>query len=231
MIHIRDVSGNGKTAHQLEMIEPKRIDKSERFWDNVSKRFGNSNRTMNSPALQTIRQNADKYFTPTDKILDIGCGPGDITFEIARKTQEVFATDISEGMIDAAKQKAVGQNINNIKFFRTDLFNKNFQTASFDVITAFNMLHYVTVKQPLYDKIYEYLKPQGFFISSTACLRERKSALRFMMAGMSTFNIGPEILFYKTSELESEIEDSGFTIIEAIDIARLPERFIIARKV
>jgi ubiquinone/menaquinone biosynthesis C-methylase UbiE len=65
------------------MIEPKQMDKTVKFWDNVSKRFGNTNRTMNSPALQTIRQNANKYFTSTDKILDIGCGPGDITLEIA----------------------------------------------------------------------------------------------------------------------------------------------------
>ena len=212
------------------MIEPKQMDKTVKFWDNVSKLFGNTNRTMNSPALQTIRQNANKYFTSTDKILDIGCGPGDITFEIARKTQEVFATDISEGMIDAAKQKAVEHNINNIQFFRTDLLDKNFQTASFDVITAFNMLQYVPAKQHLYEKIHEFLKPQGLFISSTVCLRERKSALRFMMAGLTRLKIVPEILFYKTSELESEIKESGFTIIEAKDIAKHPERFIIATK-
>ena len=45
------------------------------------------------------------------KVLDIGCGPGDITFEIARKTQEVFATDISEGMISAAKQNAIKKKV------------------------------------------------------------------------------------------------------------------------
>lgn len=212
------------------MIVTKHIDKSERFWDNVSKRFSNSNRTMRSPALTTIKQNAYKYFTPTDKILDVGCGPGDLTFEIARKTQEVYATDISEGMIEAAKNKAFKQNINNIQFFRSDLNDISFQSASFDVITAFNMLQYVTVKQDLYNKIYELLKPQGLFISSTACIRERKSALRIIMTGLTMLKIVPEILFYKTSELENEMRESGFTILEATDISKVPERFIIARK-
>jgi len=212
------------------MIEPKSLDKSGKFWNNISKLFSNSNRTMNSPALQTIKQSADKYFAPNDMILDIGCGPGDITFEIARKTQLVYATDISEGMIKAAKQEAVKLNISNIQFIKTDLIDTNFQTGSFDVITAFNMLQYIPDKQHLYDKILEFLKPQGLFISSTPCLRERKSAPRYILKGLTTLKIVPDILFYKVSELENEMKDSGFTIIEATDLAKLPERFIIARK-
>jgi len=212
------------------MTELKSTGKSERFWNNVSKRFGNSNRSMSSPALQFIKQNADNYFKPTDRILDIGCGPGDITLELARKTKEVFATDISEGMIEAATQKADERNYKNIQFIRTDLSDNSFQPYSFDVITAFNMLQYVPDKKILIGKIFELLKPQGLFLSSTACLRERKSFLRFTLAGLTTLNIVPEIGKYTTPELEKEIEESGFTIIEASDISKVPERLIIAKK-
>ena len=133
-------------------------------------------------------------------------------------------------MIYSAKNRAVEQNINNIKFIRTNISDKSFQGFSFDIITAFNMLQYVTERQQLYSAIYQNLKPQGLFISSTACLGERKSMIRFMLTGMSILKIGPDIGFYKASELEHEIQTSGFTIIEAADIAKLPERFIIARK-
>ena len=212
------------------MIGSKTIDRSEKFWNNISKWFSNSNRTMNSPALQTMKQSADKYFTPTDKILDIGCGPGDITIEIARKTQLVYATDISGGMIKAAEQEAVKQNIYNIQFFRTDLIDANFQTGSFDVITAFNMLQYILDKQHFYDRILEFLKPQGLFISSTPCLRERKPVVRYILKGLTTLNFVPDIVFYKVSELENEMKESGFSIVEATNIAKLPERLIVARK-
>jgi len=185
---------------------------------------------MNSPALQIVRQKAGIYFTPTDKVLDIGCGPGDITFEIARKTHEVFATDISEGMISSAKQNAVKKNITNILFYQTDLLDTKFQSGSFDVITAFNMLQYINDRRNHYCKIFELLRPNGLFISSTACFRERKSALRFVMAGLTLLKIVPEIFFYKKTELDSEIKESGFTIKEASDISKLPERFIIAIK-
>ena len=50
------------------------------------------------------------------------------------------------------------------------------------------------------------------------------------MAGLTTLKIVPKMLFYKTSELENGIKETGFKIIEATNIAKLPERFIIARK-
>jgi 2-polyprenyl-3-methyl-5-hydroxy-6-metoxy-1,4-benzoquinol methylase len=188
-------------------------------------------RTMNSRALQYVRQNTGNYFKPIDTVLDFGCGPGDITFEIARQTQQVYATDISEGMIEAAKHKASEQNIRNIRFIKTNLFDGNFETSSLDMITAFNVLQYIANKKQLFAKFHELLKPQGFFISSTACLRERKSVLRFLISGLSTLNIVPEILLYKTSELEDEIRGAGFTIVAAFNIAKIPERLIIASKV
>ena len=163
-------------------------------------------------------------------MLDIGCGPGDITFEIARRAKMVYATDISGGMITSAEQKAAEQKINNTTFIRTDLRDDNFQAGSFDAITAFNMLQYVSDRQHLYEKINEYLRPNGLFLLATACLRERRTGLRFIMGPMSLFRIGPEILFYTKSELENDIREAGFTIIEATDITQLPERFIVARK-
>lgn len=212
----------------MEELKPK--GKPEKFWNIVSKRFVNSKRTMDSPALQNIRRNADKYFKSTDIVLDFGCGPGDITLEIAQNTQMVYATDISAGMIEAATEKASEQSINNIKFIRTNLSDGKFQAGSFDIVTAFSVLQYIEDKKQLYSKIHELLKPQGLFISSTACLRERKSALRFLMAGLTKLKIVPKILLYKTSELENEMKVAGFKIIEATNIAKVPDRFIIARK-
>ncbi|MGQ1788508.1 MULTISPECIES: class I SAM-dependent methyltransferase [unclassified Saccharicrinis] len=212
------------------MEEQKPIGKPEKFWDIVSRRFVNSTRTMNSAALQTIKKDVNKFFKSTDIVLDFGCGPGDITLVIAQNAQKVYATDISTGMIDAAKKKASEQNISNIKFTRTNLFDGKFQSNSFDKITAFNVLQYIEDKKQLYSKIHELLKPQGLFISATACLRERKSALRFLMAGLTKLKIVPKIFLYKTSELENEMKGAGFKIIEATNIAKVPERFIIAQK-
>lgn len=212
------------------MTEKQPVNKSEKFWDSVSKRFGGSDKEMISPAFQHIKQNAEKYFHKTDNVLDIGCGPGDITLEIAGKAKSVHGIDISAGMIEAAKQKANSQNIATAKFSKADLFNESFQNNSFDTISAFNVLHYVHEKKDFYRRIHELLKPNGLFISSTACLRERVSLLRFLLSALTAFNLVPKTIFYKTTELETEIKEAGFTILESFNIAKLPERFIVARK-
>lgn len=205
-------------------------DKAKKFWDTVSKRFGKPNQTINSPALLAVKQFSDNYFKSTDTILDFGCGTGDITLEIARKTLKVYGIDYSEGMIDAAIQKTKGQNSKNVDFLNTDLFDINFQNNSFDVVTAFNVLHYISDKKRNYHKVYELLKPQGLFISSTACLGERYSFIRFLMSILTSIGVVPKMIFYKTSGLENEIKKAGFSIIETFDIAKLPERFIVAKK-
>ncbi len=210
--------------------DTKQKDKAEKFWDSVSKRFGNPNQTSNSPALLSVKQHSDKYFTSTNTVLDFGCGAGDITLEIARKTLKVYGIDYSQGMIDAAIQKSKEKNTKNVDFLKTDLFDISFQNNSFDVVTAFNVLHYLTDKKRNYNRIYELLKPQGLFLSSTACLGERYSLVRFLMSILTNIGIVPKMIFYKTSELESEIEKAGFSIIETFNITKLPERFIVAKK-
>ncbi|MBY0425377.1 MAG: class I SAM-dependent methyltransferase, partial [Cytophagales bacterium] len=133
-------------------------------------------------------------------------------------------------MIEASEQKANSQNIATAKFSKADLFNVSFQNSSFDTVSTFNVLHYIHDKRDFYLRIHELLKPNGLFISSTACLRERGSILRFIMSGLTAFNFVPKMIFYKTSELETEIREAGFTILESYNITKLPERFIIARK-
>ena len=210
--------------------DTKKKDNAKKFWDSVSKRFGKPNQTTNSPALLSVKQHSDKYFKSTDTILDFGCGTGDITLEIAGKTRKVTGIDYSDGMIDAAIQKAKEQNSGNVDFLKTDLFDINFLDHSFDVVTAFNVLHYISDKKRNYSKVYELLKPQGLFISSTACLGERYSLLRFLMAILTTIGVVPKMISYKKSDLENEIEKAGFSIVAAFDIAKLPERFIVAKK-
>jgi len=205
-------------------------DRAKKFWNLVSKIFDNPKRTMNSPALLTVKQNSDKYFKPTDTVLDFGCGPGDITYEIALKTKEVYGIDFSEGMVQAANKKAKEHNLENVKYLNADLFDRSFQNISFDIVTAFNVLQYIQDKNQLYKKIHEILKPQGLFISSTACLGERHSPTRFLLSALTSLRVAPKIIFYKKTELENEMKKVGFSIIKTTDIAKLPERFIIARK-
>lgn len=82
-------------------------------------------------------------FNSTSRILDIGCGDGVITNEIAKIVTDgcIIGSDISEAMIEHATKKYIAQD--NIRFIQMDAA-KNFFRNQFDIVTSFNCLHWVS---------------------------------------------------------------------------------------
>lgn len=76
------------------------------------------------------------------RVLDIGCGDGKITREIAKIAHEgcVIGTDISYQMIEHAAKTYSEQE--NLEFRQMDACKNKF-TDQFDLITSFNCLHWV----------------------------------------------------------------------------------------
>ena len=76
----------------------------------------------------------------TDKVLDLGCGDGRITSEIAKITHEgcVIGADISEKMIEHSNKIYDSQK--NLRFLCMDT-GRNVFKNQFNFITSFNSLH------------------------------------------------------------------------------------------
>lgn len=152
------------------------MDKSEEFWDKASKNYDKTEVRFEYIHNKS-RENIKKCLKDNDIVLDYGCGTGTTSCEIANMVKEIHAIDISSKMIEIAKDKAVVNKIENINFAQADIFNKSFNTESFDKILACNMLHTVPNPQNVIERIYELLKPEGLFISVTPCLRDKMSFL------------------------------------------------------
>lgn len=50
-------------------------------------------------------------------ILDIGCGAGQYSIALANEVKEIVGTDVSSGMIEAARRRAEAAGINNVQFY------------------------------------------------------------------------------------------------------------------
>lgn len=87
--------------------------------------------------------NYHKFFTDNigenDEILDIGCGKGENSFDIAHKARKVLGIDIIEDNIKTAKEKYKKENL---EFLLGDATKYNF-AKKFDKIVLSNVLEHI----------------------------------------------------------------------------------------
>ena len=95
-------------------------------------------------------------------LLDIGCGDGKVTAEIASYLRAgfVMGIDNSEEMISLAKKKFPSNVYPNLSFFNQDARNLKFY-QKFDVVFSNAALHWVLDHRPVLKGIYRSLKPFG----------------------------------------------------------------------
>ena len=97
------------------------------------------------------------------KILDLGCGPGYFSLELARAGFDVVGVDISQGAINSAKQTMLnlkrGKSLN-IKYICSDLKNLNFN-KEFDGVLCSGFLHHIKNVSNMSTQIRNSMKKKG----------------------------------------------------------------------
>ena len=98
-------------------------------------------------------------------VLDLGCGTGLELQEYFKlnPTAKITGIDLSEGMLNALREKFNDKDITLIKGSYFDVpFGENF----FDAAVSVESLHHFTKEEkiPLYKKLYSALKENGYFI-------------------------------------------------------------------
>jgi len=101
--------------------------------------------------------------TKTDKILEIGCGPGTWTGLIAGRCSKIMAIDISKKMIENAKKHI---HDNNVTFINSN-FMHHAIGEKFDKIFSVRAFEYISAKEEFFRKVYFLLNPGGELILIT----------------------------------------------------------------
>jgi trans-aconitate 2-methyltransferase len=98
----------------------------------------------------------------TETVLDIGCGQGRITREIASRAPggRVLGVDASEKMIAFAREHAAVPPLSNLEFAVADARYLDFD-HEFDRIVSFNALHWIPEQGLALDSIRAAIKPSG----------------------------------------------------------------------
>ncbi|WP_221326244.1 class I SAM-dependent methyltransferase [Actinoplanes sp. L3-i22] len=77
-------------------------------------------------------------------LLDVGCGPGTITADLATHVTRVTALERTDGALDLARAEIARQGLTNVDFAAGDVHALDFPDDSFDVVHAHQVLQHVT---------------------------------------------------------------------------------------
>lgn len=98
------------------------------------------------------------------KILELCCGMGEFSFDIAHITQgEVLAVDISKESIDICNQHLLESKQNNLEFKVADIEQLELPENNFDIICMSGSLSYLNLDIFL-KNVKKWLKPEGHLI-------------------------------------------------------------------
>ncbi|KYH33232.1 class I SAM-dependent methyltransferase [Neomoorella mulderi] len=95
-----------------------------------------------------------------EHILDVGCGTGNFSLELARLGVKVTGIDISEPMLATARCKAAAAGLE-IEFLHADAMNLPFADNTFDKIVSVTALEFAPDLQAVLAESYRVLKPGG----------------------------------------------------------------------
>lgn len=115
------------------------------FWDNRAAEF-NKLACQGSPdeRIKKIVEflSHNNLLTKNSRVLDIGCGPGRFAIEFAKQSTDVTGLDISDKMLDYARENAAADNLTNISFRKMNWDEVSLEELGwrkkYDLVTAIN---------------------------------------------------------------------------------------------
>ncbi|MGH3151677.1 MAG: class I SAM-dependent methyltransferase, partial [Streptosporangiaceae bacterium] len=84
------------------------------------------------------------HLTSAARLLDVGCGPGTITADLAARAGEVVAIDAAEDILGQARAEADQRGQANVTFQPGDVYHLDFPDGSFDVVHAHQVLQHLS---------------------------------------------------------------------------------------
>ncbi len=100
-------------------------------------------------------------------VLDLGCGTGALTVELARRGYDMTGLDISPDMLSRAYSRAASDGVGGILFLEGDMCDFELYGTMGAVVCCMDGVNHITDKDDLarcFALVYNYLDPGGLFI-------------------------------------------------------------------
>lgn len=153
------------------------------------------------------------------QILDVGCGGGFLSNELAQAGYAVTGLDASA---ESLKVAAAHDETKSVKYLVGDAYKLPFADNSFEVVTAMDFLEHVEEPEKVVQEIARVLKPDGLFIFHT--FNRNLLAYLVIIKFVEWFvkntpkNLHILRLFIKPSELQNFCKNAGLQVTDMTGI-------------
>ena len=148
---------------------------------------------------------------PGMRVLELGCGTGYFTRELARKGATITAVDISPELLAIAREKCRALEIS---FENQNAYALDYPDSSYDAVVGSSVLHHLDV-EPALREIHRVLRPGGKITFTEPNMMNPQIALQKNVAPVKRWlgDSPDETAFFRWS-LQSLLRDARFTQIE-----------------
>ena len=110
------------------------------------------------------------YLAPGMNVLDVGCGPGSISADLARLVRpgRVLAVDNVASIVEQAEAQVADDGTDNIDFAVADAYELDMPADSFDVVHAHQVLQHLSDPVAALTEMRRVCRPQGIVAARDA---------------------------------------------------------------
>ena len=180
--------------HAVRQADVKR--RTKWFFDRLARRYERSG-PISSLLGHVQRRAIDALrLVPSDRFLDVGCGPGRAVRDSADLVERAVGVDLSDSMIREAR--ALAGNDSTVEFYQADAENLPFENGEFTAVLCSTSFHHYPDPAKAIAECARVLEPGGRFVIADG------SADRFMVRALNPlfrlFEPG-YVGFYRESDL------------------------------
>ena len=181
---------------RLRLASDERVERVRRFYEQTP--FPNY---RECESLSSLRARAERnrfarlldQAIPGDaRILEIGCGTGQMSLYLVRADRIVIGADLTRASLEFAAAAAERFQLNRVLFVETDLHRPGFPAASFDVVYSSGVLHHTPNPRAAFASIAQLVRPGGMIVLGVYnAIARLPLRLRRLVARLSRYQFIP----------------------------------------
>ncbi|MEM4284537.1 MAG: methyltransferase domain-containing protein [Candidatus Caldarchaeum sp.] len=179
--------------------------------------------TESAHSFATLKASADRAsheamlrlsrVQPSDRVLEVACGPGFVALLFAERAREVVGLDLTEALLEHARQRQRERGLQNVQFVQGDAEQLPFPNETFTIVACHKAFHHFANPHKVLQEIHRVLVPGGRFVLGDTLSSDdpQKNALHNFIERLRDPS---HVKMYGLDELTALLRNAGFLVKE-----------------